>query len=117
MTHPTDDDLRREFEPLLRGEFAEIERSSAGTAADRAPVTLDQQSVGGLARMDAMQLQAMTMATEARRHARRFRIQAALARMEEGEFGRCTRCGEFIGPGRMRVDPTTALCVDCASGA
>jgi DnaK suppressor protein len=117
MTEPTDEDLQREFEPLLRAELTEVQRSSEGIAADRAPVTLDQQSVGRLARMDAMQVQAMAKAAEARRRSRRTRIEAALRRMGEGAFGYCTRCGAFIGLGRLRIDPTTALCLDCASGA
>ncbi len=117
MTAPDDDALRREFEPRLRAELAELRQSSAGTAADRAPVTLDQQSVGRLSRIDALQVQAMAKAAEARRLGGRTRIEAALRRMDEGEFGFCTRCGDFIGLGRLRIDPTTALCLDCASGS
>lgn len=111
---PSDKELSRAFAPVLRAELAELLRSTQGTAADRAPVTLDQQSVGRLARMDAMQLQAMAMAADRRRQGRRTRIQAALKRLEDGEFGYCTSCGSFIGLGRLRVDATTARCVECA---
>ena len=45
-------------------------------------VTLDQQSVGRLSRMDAMQQQAMAKANQARQGQMRQRIQAALARMD-----------------------------------
>jgi len=57
---------------------------------------------------------AWRVAADRRRKARRARIQAALKRFEEGEFGYCLRCGGFIGRGRLRVDPATTLCVECA---
>jgi DnaK suppressor protein len=116
MQVPTDEDLKAEFGPILRQELAELERSSRETAADRTPVDLDQQSVGRLARMDAMQLQAMALAADRRRQQRRSRIVAALARLSEGEFGYCAACGDFIGLGRLRVDPTTPRCIGCAGG-
>ena len=111
-----DERLRAEFEPVLCRELEELETSSRATAEDRKPVELDQQSVGRLARMDAMQVQAMAKAADRRRQARGARIQAALRRMAQGEFGYCLSCGEFIGVSRLRVDPTTAQCVQCAAG-
>ena len=34
--------------------------------------------------------------------------------LEEEEFGDCVKCGEFIGLGRLRVDPAAPCCVKCA---
>ena len=82
----------------------------------RKTVTLDQQSVGRLSRMDALQQQAMAKATQARRSQQRQRILAALARLEEGEFGYCTDCGEHIPAKRLDLDPTVRICVSCARG-
>lgn len=79
-------------------------------------VTLDQQSVGRLSRMDALQQQAMAKATQARRHQMGARITAALARIDEGEFGYCVDCGEAIALKRLELDPTTPLCLSCAAG-
>lgn len=117
MQNPTDAELRAEFEPILQAELAALERSSRDTAGDRAPVELDQQSVGRLARMDAMQLQAMAIATDRRRKGRHLRIRTALKRLDEGDFGYCQGCGSFIGLGRLRVDATTPRCVECAGEA
>jgi DnaK suppressor protein len=108
--------IRAELEPVLKAELAELDRLSAASADDRAAVALDQQSVGRLARMDAMQLQAMALAADRRRQQRRSRIAAALARLSEGDFGYCAACGDFIGLGRLRVDPTTPRCIGCAGG-
>lgn len=96
---------------------AELEEEDRMSAADRAPVTLDQDSVGRLSRIDAMQVQAMALAAERRRAAERTRIDAALTRLRQGEFGYCASCGEEIGAGRLANDPSVGQCVACASGA
>lgn len=100
----------------IETELAELASASASTKDDRAPVELDQQSVGRLARMDAMQLQAMAAASERRRGERTGRLRAALARLGRGEFGWCDGCGEEIAEGRLGVDPTITLCIACARG-
>ncbi len=41
------------------------------------------------------------------------KIQGALARLEDGTFGTCTRCGGAIPPARLRARPVTDLCIDC----
>ncbi len=79
-------------------------------------VALDQQSVGRLSRMDALQQQAMAKATQARRGQMRQRIEAALVRMDEGEFGYCSECGEDIPIKRLDLDPTVPTCITCARG-
>ena len=76
-----------------------------------APVELDQQSVGRLSRMDAMQSQAMAQETVRRRHLSVRKIDAALIRMDEGEYGYCGTCGEAIQRGRLELDPAAATCV------
>ena len=95
---------------------AEAEAQSESGAEARRPVTLDQQSVGRLSRMDALQGQAMAKAGEARRRALGTRVAAALRRLDEGEFGYCTECGDEISPARLDLDPTLPRCVSCASG-
>ena len=93
-----------------------LEAEDATNADSRNTVELQQDSVGRLSRMDAMQQQAMAQATERRRTAERARISAALERIEDGEWGYCLKCGEGIAEKRLRHDPSVANCVDCASG-
>ncbi|QYJ07453.1 TraR/DksA family transcriptional regulator [Qipengyuania flava] len=95
---------------------AELDREDAANSDSRDTVELQQDSVGRLSRMDAMQQQAMAQATERRRQAERLRITAALARIEEGEWGWCTACGEAIAAKRLEHDPSTPTCLSCASG-
>ncbi|TWJ08840.1 TraR/DksA family transcriptional regulator [Altererythrobacter ishigakiensis] len=94
-----------------------LDAEDATNADSRETVELQQDSVGRLSRMDAMQQQAMAQATERRRLAERARIAAALERINDGEWGYCLKCGEEIAEKRLRHDPSVANCVNCASGA
>lgn len=114
MSEPDQDQLARMFRPKLEAERRALQAEAAATAADRAPVELDQQSVGRLSRMDALQVQAMAEATHRRRHLRLQQIGAALDRMAAGDFGHCLDCGGFIGAGRLGVDLAARLCIACA---
>jgi DnaK suppressor protein len=42
-------------------------------------------------------------------------INEALARMEDGEFGQCARCGGAIGRHRMRAVPEARYCMTCST--
>ena len=42
------------------------------------------------------------------------RIERALAKLEEGSYGTCDRCGTPIAPARLRAAPESVLCIDCA---
>lgn len=104
------------FRTRLLADLADLDTQDDAGAEGQKTVTLDQQSVGRLSRMDALQQQAMSKATAARRGQLRQRILAALARMDEGEYGFCTECGEEIPVKRLDLDPTVPTCVSCASG-
>lgn len=93
---------------------SELESLSEISQEARATVTLDQQSVGRLSRMDALQGQAMAQASERQRRADIQRIEAAVRRIEDGDFGYCVECGEEIAPKRLEVDPAAAFCINCA---
>lgn len=98
----------------LEAALAALDAEDALGREAQGVVTLDQQSVGRLSRMDALQGQAMARATAQRRAAQRARITAALARLAEGEFGYCTACGEPVAPARLAHDPAVPTCVACA---
>ena len=93
---------------------AELVALSQGADDDRRPVELDQQSVGRLSRMDSMQVQAMAKAADARRAQEIRRIDAALLRLEEGDYGWCVECGEAIEAKRLQIDPAAPRCSGCA---
>ena len=102
------------FKKMLLSELQDITNISLKTVKDRAPVELDQQAIGRLSRMDAMHQQSMDTAKEARRIERIRLIKVALKRLEEGNYGYCLNCDEPISNGRLKLDPTFSLCIECA---
>ncbi len=114
MSIPTDQEIALRYRGRLLAEAQAVRTASAQSALDRRPVELDQQSVGRLSRMDAMQQQAMAAAQDTRRVARLRAIQAAIMRLDDGSFGWCSECGDFIGLSRLDLDPVLTCCIGCA---
>jgi DnaK suppressor protein len=106
----SDDEASR----LLHTRLQELKREEELAGESTAPVTLEQDAVGRLSRIDALQLQAMALASQRRRDGEKNRIETALRRLREGEYGYCLTCGEEIGEARLRHNPAAARCVGCA---
>jgi DnaK suppressor protein len=45
--------------------------------------------------------------------AQRAEVMAALARVEDGSYGKCVDCGQPVPDGRLEARPTTTRCVAC----
>lgn len=41
------------------------------------------------------------------------KIDGALQRIDDDEFGECEGCGELIGMKRLEARPVTSLCIEC----
>lgn len=106
---------RDKFKSLLEERRKELNQLRDAATDAQAPVALDQQSVGRVSRVDAMQQQAMAKAQEANRTRELARIELALRRIADDEFGECVDCGEPISTGRLKIDPSVSLCIKCAS--
>jgi DnaK suppressor protein len=103
------------FKSIIHNRITELEDLAESSREAAAPVELDQTRQGRLSRMDALQGQAMAKDAERRRAQEVQRLKAALLRLDRGEFGECLECGEPIAEARLRADPGTMLCLDCAS--
>ena len=112
LFNPMDKEHFRKKLLKLREELQEIEESGNEAAKT---VELDQSSVGRLSRMDAMQAQAMSIESKRRREIKEKRIESALQRIDNDEFGYCLSCEEDIDPKRLEFDPSALLCIDCAN--
>lgn len=95
----------------------ELEQAERVGNSDADTVELDQQRQGRLSRMDALSAQAMTQATQQRRRDTLQRIQRALERIDNGDYGLCRDCDEPIAAQRLEFDPAALRCITCASRA
>tara|TARA_Y100000588_G_C13820114_1_gene739037 strand:+ start:102 stop:437 length:336 start_codon:yes stop_codon:yes gene_type:complete len=106
---------RNFFLKLLKERKRELKLLVDTTRDQSRPVELDQTKVGRLSRMDAMQHQAMAKETERRRKFDLKRIEAAITRLNNDDFGFCTGCDEPIPLKRLEFDPACLTCVSCAN--
>ena len=104
-----------EIRSRLQAARDEVVAELARARVNARPVELDQARIGRLARVDALQGQAMARETERRCQAERARIEAALGRLAAGTYGLCVRCEEPVAAGRLKADPAAALCLACAA--
>ena len=104
----------QEIRKTLLAKKQEVTDLLKANAEDAAPVELDQTQQGRLSRMDAIQQQAMAAETQRRRQRDVHLLDAALKRLDEGEYGYCVNCGEAIGTERLALDPATPFCISHA---
>lgn len=95
----------------LRQELESLEATSDKSSQ---VVELDQARVGRLSRMDALQAQAMSVESGRRLKLTLQKIDAALARVDSGEYGLCQSCENPIHHKRLEFDPAALLCIECA---
>lgn len=89
----------------LRGDFDEVVAASRDTNADD-----EHDPEGATIAFERSQID--TLVRQAERTL--VETEAALARLDEGGYGRCEVCGRDIDPARMEVRPTARTCVTCA---
>ena len=112
---PTDEELAARYRPRIEAELADLDAATEATTSDRKPVELDQQSVGRLSRMDAMQQQSMVKANRRTAQTRLIRVETALRRQDNEEYGQCVECEEEIGYARLKAQPEAPFCIECQS--
>ena len=94
--------LQHKLEELQR-RIGKIERNLRETPeADSEEQALGRENDEVLERLDDSGREEMKM------------IEAALAGMDAGTYGICTRCGETISSQRLRALPYTTVCIKCA---
>ncbi len=98
----------------LREELIDVTATADAAAGT---VELDQTRQGRLSRMDALQQQAMSVETNRRRGVALTRINAALRRIDEEDYGYCITCDKPIAPRRLEIEPTATQCIRCAEAS
>lgn len=118
---PSDPWLAKQQEALLQEratytqQAEELKAEADQLAAEMEPgdTQFDEESgEGGTQQLDrerdlALSAQAQSAVEE---------IEVALARIEDGTYGHCDRCGKTIPKARLEAIPWADLCVQCKSG-
>jgi DnaK suppressor protein len=106
-----------QLQALLIAQQRDLEALLGSAQTDTRPVALDQQSVGRVSRIDAIQQQQMAIASQQQASRQLRAIEQALQHIDRGEFGECRECGEAIAFARLQAQPFARLCIDCQSAS
>lgn len=82
----------------LEGASATELSQTGGDSVDLAALEITQSSIQKLGNREKKLLE---------------KIDHALQKFENGEYGVCERCGEQINPARLEARPVAQFCIDC----
>lgn len=101
--------LLTKLKELRQELYAEVETLKK-TAS---PVLLDQQAVGRVSRIDALQQQQVAHANLGQCQERINQIELALHKIDNEDYGYCEDCGNPIAAARLELHPESSLCINC----
>ena len=106
----------KHFQQKLEELKAELEVTIKTNTEDSDIVSLEQ-SIGRIARMEAIYAQQTSMELKQRQRDRLKAVNRALDKLEDGRYGICARCKTPINEERLEIQPEAGICVTCAEGA
>jgi RNA polymerase-binding transcription factor len=90
------------------------ERARLVADVDETVVAPDQMTYGSQAAAASQVFsQQRDLALRERAETQLVLVDEALARLDEGTYGRCADCGQPIAPERLEALPWAARCIDC----
>lgn len=110
MTEQEQSELKAAIEKKIKLTEAAIEDYKEMTK----PVAPDV-AIGRLSRMDAINNKSVMEAALREAEAKLFRLEHALVKLANNEFGRCTKCSQPIPFNRLKAMPDSTRCITCAA--
>ena len=110
MTKEEKADLKKKIiEEISKAEIdiAEMEKMAQ-------PIT-PENSIGRVSRMDAINNKSVVDAALRTKRAKLTKLQVALKKVDEENFGNCVMCNNPIQPLRLMFMPESTRCVRCAA--
>jgi len=102
-----------ELEIRARKELETLRKEATSEEIDPQAVAVDV-AIGRLSRLDSMQMEEVRKDATRRRNQRIHELQQALRRMDEGDYGICESCQDWISYARLEQKPEADLCENCA---
>lgn len=103
----------KEIRLLIEKEIEKTNRTIEGYKDMSAPVETDN-AIGRLSRMDAINNKSVTEAALRNAEEKLRGLKKALDKLDQPDFGKCSRCGGEIPIQRILFRPQSSLCVKCA---
>lgn len=104
---------RNSLRQRMTQEMEKLRENIALLECNVQPVAPDV-AIGRLSRLDTMLNQGVNENSLAQARQRLLRLESALKRLDDSDFGFCEECGEEIPEARLLALPETRFCVSCA---
>jgi DnaK suppressor protein len=104
---------REEFREVILGEIESQKQQIESLLKSVKPIAPDN-SIGRLTRMEAIGSKGVSEASLSSAQRKLARLETALNKIGNPEFGVCIRCSSQIPKGRMLLIPESVTCVACA---
>jgi len=106
-------DDRHALKSAILSALSSLETEIESLKEQAKPVPPDN-AIGRLTRMDAIQAKSVASAVLREAKIRKTKLEAALSRVDDDEYGICVNCDEDIPIKRMELLPEAVKCVNCA---
>ena len=104
---------REEFREVILGEIESQKQQIQSLLKSVKPIAPDN-SIGRLTRMEAIGSKGVSEASLSSAQRKLARLETALNKIGNAEFGVCIRCSSQIPKGRILLIPESVTCVACA---
>jgi DnaK suppressor protein len=105
---------RNELKLKIVASISDTERDISELEELTKPIA-PENSIGRVSRMDAINNKSINEAALTQARIKLDKLQFALDKCSEPNFGTCRRCGNPIPMGRLILMPESLFCVGCAS--
>jgi RNA polymerase-binding transcription factor len=106
-------DQKAELEAKIKAKLKTIVEDIATYKQLTKPISPDN-AIGRLTRMEAINSKGINEAALNKAENTKFKLERALTKIDDPDFGYCRECDELIPPARLLIMPETDLCVQCA---
>lgn len=108
-----DNEQKKEIRQIINDKIGETRKEIKELEELTKPIAPDN-AIGRLSRMDAINNKTINDAALREQKSRLQKLDRALTKLDEGNYGKCIKCGEEISFGRLKFMPWTSKCVKCA---
>lgn len=108
-----DENDQKEMQKIVSEKIEETKEEIEQLEELTKPIKPDN-AYGRLSRMDAINNKTINDAALREQKSRLQKLERAQKRLEEGNYGKCLKCGDDIPMGRLKFMPWTTKCVKCA---
>jgi len=105
---------KEKLETVIRSETESLKENIIALTEGSRPVAPDD-AIGRLTRMEAINAKSVNEANLNSARVKLAKLERALTRISDPEFGLCAICEEPIPIGRIMLMPETTVCVQCAA--